>query len=135
MRLKERIGKLAEKGQTHALKKASRSKKRKKNSEAKEGEVTSGMKNGAPTTQVAATISKKANGIATPASTNGIKNAATASLTARVLAEEQEKAKRRKLDRNDNLKSLFSSKEKDGTKGRNTDFMTRGFSIPAGAKR
>ena len=61
-----------------------------------------------------------------------IKNAATASLTAKVLAEEQEKAKRRKLGSNDNLKSLFSTGK---TARKDGDFMTRGFSIPAMAKR
>ena len=74
-------------------------------------------------------IPNTANGTKVP---DTIKNAVTASLTARVLAEEQEKAKRRKLDPNENLKSLFSSgnkKHKDG------DFMTRGFSIPADARR
>ena len=63
---------------------------------------------------------------------NIIKDAATASLTAKVLAEEQEKAKRRKLDPNDNLKTLFSSGNKAH---KDADFMTRGFSIPAGARR
>ena len=66
-----------------------------------------------------------------PRPRSAIKNAATASLTAKVLAEEQERTKRRKMEPNENLKSLFSSgnaKHKDG------DFMTRGFSIPAGAK-
>ena len=68
----------------------------------------------------------------TPKSSSAIKNAATASLTAKVLAEEQERAKKRKKEPNENLKSLFSSssgKHKDG------DFMTRGFSIPTDAKR
>ena len=62
----------------------------------------------------------------------GIKNAATASLTAKVLIEEQEKKKRRKLGSNDNLKSLFSAGK---TAHKDGDFMTRGFSIPAMAKR
>ena len=63
---------------------------------------------------------------------NGIKNASTASLTAKVLAEEQAKAKRRKLGANDTIKSLFSSGDKAIKDG---DFMTRGYSIPAAAKR
>jgi len=62
----------------------------------------------------------------------GIKNAATASLTAKVLEEEKSKNKRRKLGANDNLKSLFSSE--NGVFKKNGDFMTRGYSIPAGAK-
>ena len=64
----------------------------------------------------------------------GIKDSATASLTAKVLAEEERKAKIRKLDPNNNLKSLFSSSVDQTQKVRNGDFMTRGFSIPAGAK-
>lgn len=63
----------------------------------------------------------------------GIKNAETASLTARVLAEEQERSKRRKLGTNENIKSLFSS-ENGGPK-KNGDFMNRGFSISTGARR
>ena len=64
-------------------------------------------------------------------SMGGIKNAATASLTAKVLLDEEERKKRQKLGMNDNLKSLFSA---DGT-AKDTNFMTRGYSIPAGAKR
>ena len=70
------------------------------------------------------------SGTTTPG--GGIKNAATASLTAKVLADEQEKAKRRKLGSNDNLKSLFSTGK---TARKDGDFMTRGFSIPTMAKR
>lgn len=35
---------------------------------------------------------------------------------------------------NENINSLFSKNSKDSKKG-GGDFMTRGFSIPAGAKR
>lgn len=70
----------------------------------------------------------KSNGAA-----NGIKNSATASLTARVLNEENEKNKKRKMmGRNENIDSLFTKDKKGGAKG---DFMTRGFSIPASARR
>lgn len=62
-----------------------------------------------------------------------IRNEGTASLTARVLAEEEDRSKRRKMGTNENLKSLFSSK--NGMAEKSVDFMTRGFSIPAGAKR
>ncbi len=62
-----------------------------------------------------------------------IQNVDTASLTAKVLAEEEEKNKRRKMAKNDNLKSLFSSK--NGMDEKHIDFMTRGYSIPACAKR
>lgn len=128
-----RARKLKERGLTHSLKKAPGSgKKRKKLGDVEIVGVSSDytstdVTDGAVKSRAG---SEKNSGTATP--TGGIKNAATASLTARVLANEQEKTKRRKLETNDNLKSLFSSgksKNKDG------DFMTRGFSIPAGAKR
>ena len=64
---------------------------------------------------------------------SGIKNQETASLTAKVLAEQEERNKRRKLGANDNVKSLFSSK--NGMDEKHLDFMTRGFTIPANAKR
>lgn len=64
---------------------------------------------------------------------SNIKNADTASLTAKVLAEQQERNKRRNLGANDNVKSLFSNK--NGMDEKHLDFMTRGFSIPANAKR
>jgi hypothetical protein len=119
---------LAERCLTHSLKKASgSSKKRKKNKVETEEAAASGaavsvkIKTGASDTRDG-TMSK-----------NGIKDAATASLTARVMAEQEEKAKRRKLESNDNLKTLFSSGDKGLRK--NTDFMTRGFSIPANGKQ
>ncbi|MCJ1306621.1 hypothetical protein MMC25_000264 [Agyrium rufum] len=67
----------------------------------------------------------------------GINNAATASLTTKVLAEEEARAKRRKMEPNANLSSLFTSSVsvKDNVSNtKNGDFMTRGFSIPTGAK-
>lgn len=64
---------------------------------------------------------------------SNIKNQDTAVLTAKVLAEQEERNKRRKLGANDNVKSLFSSK--NGMDEKHVDFMTRGFSIPADAKR
>jgi hypothetical protein len=71
----------------------------------------------------------------TPSAPNGIKNASTAMLTARVLEEENEKKKRRKLmGANDNISSLFKKDSKD-TQYKNTDFMTRGFSLPAASKK
>ncbi|KAJ6120352.1 hypothetical protein N7523_004632 [Penicillium sp. IBT 18751x] len=111
-RLMARGAKLAEQGLTHSLKKAPGSKKRKKH-------ATEGEEAKKPT-------STTANG-------NGIKNAATASLTARVLSEEKEKNKKRKMmGLSDNLDSLFTKDNKDGKNG---DFMTRGFSIPSSARR
>lgn len=65
--------------------------------------------------------------------TSGIKNSSTASLTARVLEEEKQR-KKIKLE-NDNVRSLFSSRDQGQPHGKSSDFMTRGYSIPTGAKR
>lgn len=69
------------------------------------------------------------SGTSTPVD-GGIKNAATASLTAKVLAEQEEKNKRRRLGLNNNLKSLFSNKSTEPSKNNSGDFMTRGYSVP-----
>lgn len=151
-RLEARASKLKESGLTHSLKKAPGSKKRKKNAEettSTNGKIsatngtTNGITNGASeaskngpskATGIEKTKTKLAetngthprNGTSTPLS-SGIKNAATASLTAKVLEEQEERNKRRKLGMNDNLKTLFSNNT-SAVKG--NDFMTRGFSIP-----
>ena len=131
-RLVSRAQKLKDQGLTHSLKKASGSgKKRKKNGDTPAedldhaDEILKGIKEAN-----SAKGSTPGSGTSTPS--GGIKHAATASLTAKVLAEQQEKNKRRKLAENKNLKSLFSS---DNGAKKDGDFMTRGFSIPAGAKR
>ena len=126
-RLAKRAETLKEQGLTHSLKKASGlGKKKRKKEAAAEAEAEA-----IPLSNGDKPLSKPSSGVATP--TNGIKNASTASLTARVLAEEQAKAKRRKLAGNDNLKSLFTS----GTKGpiKDSDFMTRGHSTAAETAR
>ncbi|OQE44718.1 hypothetical protein PENCOP_c002G04431 [Penicillium coprophilum] len=131
-RLIERGHKLAEQGLTHSLKKAPGSKKRKKNATADGVTDASGPLEPADLVlPKQSSDSKSRSNTSTPVPTttsgNGIKNAATSSLTARVLAEENEKNKRRKMmGRNENLDSLFSKKD-SGSKNR--DFMTRGFSI------
>lgn len=57
-------------------------------------------------------------------------------LTARVLEEENERKKKRKMGTNENLQSLFTKDSGKDAKTKGTgDFMTRGFSIPAGGKR
>ncbi|KAL1638025.1 Replication termination factor 2 [Diplodia intermedia] len=115
-RLQLRAKTLKEKGLTHSLKKVG-GKKRKNGGDDKDGKATKKEKK-----------EKKA-----AAAADGIKNSATASLTARVLAEQEERNKRRKIENNENLSSLF---RKDQNKpGKNSDFMTRGFNIPAQAKR
>lgn len=119
-RLKSREHKLREQGLTHSLKKSSMAgKKRKKNLASCEDKAS------------ISTQSQPSS--ATAVGSGGIKNADTASLTAKVLEEEQNHNKRRKMVKNDNLKGLFSSK--NGMDEKHLDFMTRGFSIPAGAKR
>lgn len=60
------------------------------------------------------------------ASSNGIKNSATANLTKKVL-EEEEARKKRKLE-NENISSLYAKKT-NGQKERDGSFMTRGFSV------
>lgn len=103
--LRNRIKALSEKGLGHTLRKLSDGKSKKRKKEFKEAEK----------------LSKKEE--------TGIKNAATASLTSKVLEDEKMKNKRRKTEMSDNLKSLFSTKEQDGASGRN-DFMSRGYTIP-----
>jgi hypothetical protein len=120
-RLLSRVQKLAEQGLSHSLKKASNSKKRKKHAN---GESTP-----TPVDTPPSRSQTPGTGTQLPVvSSAGIKNAATAMLTARVLEEENEKKKRRKrVGANENLQSLFtdgSNKEKNG------DFMTRGYTIP-----
>lgn len=115
-RLLLRIKDLKSRGLTHSLKSASKSsKKRKKNAEA-EGEKENGEQKDR----------KK------PPPTNpNIKNASTASLTAKVLEEQEERNKKRKMAKNDNLDSLFSNRDQTKPHGKSSDFMTRGFSIQA----
>lgn len=125
-RLKERAQILKGKGLTHSLKKATgEGKKRKKN-------IIKAKPLISDATQDDLIISADAGKIAAMLE-GSIKNEETALLTAKVLAEEQDRSKRRKVGTNDNLKSLFSSR--NGMAEKHTDFMTRGFSIPAGAKR
>lgn len=124
-RLNLRLKTLREKSLTHALKKAPGSKKRKKGTMEANGDSTSTEANGV------GKPSAKESREATPTTTtnNGIKNASTASLTRKVLEEQEERNKRRKVMENDNVKSLFSkSKNKPDLKA-SADYMTRGFSI------
>lgn len=148
-RLTLRVKTLREKGLTHSLKKAhkekSSSKKRKKGVE--EIKVEEHV---IPELVQAKENKVKIEAVGTPAPRNGtisalpkpkdpatlsssIRNSGTASLTAKVMAE-QEKNKKRRLE-NENLKSLFSNRDPSKPHGRSGDFMTRGFDIPASAKR
>lgn len=119
-RLEQRIATLKSQGLTHSLKRApGAGKKRKKAATVEEATVAE------ESLKPTQTKSEKPE--------SNIKNANTASLTAKVLAEQEERNKRRKLDANDNVKSLFSNK--NGMDEKHLDFMTRGFSISANAKR
>ncbi|RKF63104.1 Replication termination factor 2 [Erysiphe neolycopersici] len=110
-KLSIRMCKLKQAGLTHSLKKMSGSKKRKKKS------TTTAVKNSAV---------ENSN----PLIPHGIKNATTASITSKVLEEQEERNKRRKIIMNDNLKSLFTSTSYSAQTNNNDDFMTRGFSLP-----
>ncbi|GKZ20139.1 hypothetical protein AbraIFM66951_008401 [Aspergillus brasiliensis] len=131
----ERGHKLAEQGLTHSLKKAPGSKKRKKN--AANGDAADAGKDSKSAEQsTSANASRSNTSTPTPGGSSGIKNAATALLTARVLEEENEKKKRRKmLGTSDNISSLFTKETKDAHAKNTTDFMTRGFSLPAAARK
>jgi hypothetical protein len=141
-KLAARAAKLKESGLTHSLKKAPGSKKRKKNAESDATtEEKSATNNGEPAPEGLSEKTKarlaengigaaqSRSGTSTPVS-SGIKNAATASLTARVLDEQEERNKRRKLGLNDNLKSLFSNTGYSAQAQKGGDFMTRGYSLP-----
>jgi hypothetical protein len=106
-----RVKTLREKGLTHALKKAPGSKKRKK------GEDEDKAKK------------EKKKEQSVPVLDNGIKNASTASLTQKVMKEQEERNKRRKMAENRNVKSLFNKSDHKPDLKKSADFMTRGFSI------
>ena len=131
-----RIKTLKEKGLTHALKKAPGSKKRKKNADKEtNGDSTTADTNGATKSKSSSDEDKsktKSNGSKTNGekdANNGIKNSATASLTRKVMEEQEERNKRRKLGQNENVKSLFNTSSNTPSKGNSADYMTRGFSI------
>lgn len=136
-RLNLRVKTLREKGLTHALKKAPGSKKRKKNAEKEtNGNSTTTDSNGATKSKSSSDEDKsksKANGSRTNGekkeADNGIKNSATASLTRKVMEEQEERNKRRRLGQNENVKSLFNTSSNAPNKGNSADYMTRGFSI------
>ncbi|KIW66514.1 hypothetical protein PV04_05842 [Phialophora macrospora] len=135
----ERIETLRSLGLTHSLKKASGSKKRKANGDSKIGTAADGLdlqdtKANGENKAVAGNISRSAtpqSSTSTPKPSSGIKNAATASLTARVLEEEEARKRRRR--ENENISSLYKKKSDDKVMSKG-DFMTRGYSIPANAR-
>jgi hypothetical protein len=111
-RLSLRVKTLQEKGLSHSLKKASGSKKRKKRDE----QGVEAEEKGVAAAKAKATENVK----------DKINNSATASLTAKVM-QQQEQAKKRKME-NENVKSLFSSRDQTAAMGNSAGFMTRGFS-------
>ena len=115
----DRIEKLRELGLTHSLKKDKGAKKRKAKEVSSEKSVTA---NGKASDLVKNGVTKSL----------GINHAATANLTARVL-EEEAKKKRRLLNENESIQSLYTKANGD-KKQKDSDFMTRGYSIPANAK-
>jgi hypothetical protein len=117
-RLVLRMKTLKDKGLTHSLKKGKKRKAR---------EIEEAV-NGEDKVPKLVPVSKQnGSGTSTPAAGNGIKNSATASLAAKVL-EEQER-KKRKTDKNESLKGLFSSRDQTGNMKNSRDFMTRGFTM------
>ena len=119
---------LKEQGLRHSLQKLSgkkKDKKRKRDPEAESDEKAE---------KKTAKKAPKENGIPQDGH-SGIKNAATATLTAKVMEEQEARSKLEKQKNNENLSSLFSS-SKSGERGkdwRNKDFMTRGYA-PLGKK-
>ncbi|KAK3081234.1 hypothetical protein LTS18_008848 [Coniosporium uncinatum] len=137
-RLSLRAQTLKEKGLTHSLKKApGSSKKRKKNADVEEKQA-----NGVATVVKLKGTANNSDDSEAPklvptskVSDSGIKNASTASLTVKVLQEQEARNKKRKLAGNNNLNSLYSSRDPTKPMAKNSDYMSRGFYIPAHQKR
>ncbi|KAF2473340.1 DUF602-domain-containing protein [Lindgomyces ingoldianus] len=130
-RLSRRMHILKEKNLTHSLKKAKGDKKRKKHAEKETNGATTtdapkGKDNSSEEERKKDKLSKQR-----PVVNNSIKNASTASLTKKVLEEQEARNKRRKLEQNANVNSLFSSRSAKPSAGNSADYMTRGFSIPS----
>ncbi|KAH9826637.1 Rtf2 RING-finger [Teratosphaeria destructans] len=131
-RLSLRKKTLQEKGLAHSLKKAAGGKKRKKKDgtiDAAKAPRIAGMERDGSVIRA----STPKNGHAEDDGSDRINNSSTASLTAKVL-DEQDRAKKRKLD-SENVRSLFSTRDQSKLSGKSADFMTRGYSLPAAPKR
>ena len=116
-RLEQRLKDLKSEGLSHSLKKVTSGNKKRKKVDAALANATDDRTQGSDKTLSRSDV---------------IQNADTATLTTKILAEQDTQNKKRKLLSTDNVKSLFSNTK---TNGKNTDYMTRGYSIPAGAKR
>ncbi|OQO10709.1 hypothetical protein B0A48_04009 [Cryoendolithus antarcticus] len=134
-RLASRRQALKDRGLTHSLKKASggeKPKKRKKREASPEKGTQSAFSK--PDAPVESNKASSKTAQAKPVEHSRINNATTATLTAKVM-QEQEVAKKRRLD-NKNVASLFSNRDGESHHGKSADFMTRGYSVPAaGGKR
>ncbi|KAK3049341.1 Replication termination factor 2 [Extremus antarcticus] len=129
-RLALRAKTVKEKGLSHSLKKAAGSKKRKKKDvEAESANDATNDVNGDVSKAGTSRTSTPVNGANGKSSTSGINNSSTASLTAKVVQEQENK--KRKTE-SDIVRGLFSSKDQSKPSGKSADFMTRGFSIPNG---
>ncbi|EPS39736.1 hypothetical protein H072_6482 [Dactylellina haptotyla CBS 200.50] len=112
-KLKKRIEKLIAAGLSHSLKKGSSKKRKNKDKEGKNGDKEK---------------EKSSNG---DSKEKTAKSSTANDIASKVLGDEQERAKRRKMGMSDNVKSLFTSDSKNGDrKHRDTDFMTRGYTMP-----
>ncbi|KAF2735013.1 DUF602-domain-containing protein [Polyplosphaeria fusca] len=133
-RLTLRAKTLKEKGLTHSLKDAAGKKKKRKHADREANGETNGTTNGTASKAKDSTSEedkkeKERKPKQVPAASDGIKNASTAYLTKKVLAEQEEKNKRRKLQQNENVKSLFSKGNRVPDAKNSADYMTRGFSF------
>ncbi|KAK6346534.1 hypothetical protein TWF696_006658 [Orbilia brochopaga] len=118
-KLKRRRERLAAAGLSHSLKKASGKKRKNKDKErdSKESKDSDKEKEKEKPTNG---DSKQKNG-----------KSVAEDIAAKVLGDQQERTKRRKMDMSDNVKSLFRSSNKgDDSKPRDSDFMSRGYSMP-----
>jgi hypothetical protein len=126
-RLALRMNTLREKGLTHSLKKGKKRKARDVDEVAGEEKVP----------ELVTTVKEKAAKRKTDTSgpkTDGIKNSSAASITAKVLEEQERLKKKRKTEDNKTISSLFSSRDQSKPIGKSSDFMSRGFTIPAHQK-
>ena len=143
-RLTSRIKTLREKGLTHSLKKAPGTKKRKKNlnatgaiTEADNGTEANGGNKRADASSDRISLADRESIMSKPTSKTSasIRNADTASLTVKVLREQEERNKRRRMEKNTNIETLFLKKDPKQLYAESNDFMSRGFTIPTKSEK
>ncbi|KAK6343707.1 hypothetical protein TWF730_011297 [Orbilia blumenaviensis] len=119
--LKQRKEKLLAAGLTHSLKKISTKKRKGKG---KDGDDKDGEKK------------KDSEKIKKEESKEKMKPSTASDIASKVLGDVEQRAKRRKLGMSENVKSLFTNdKDESGKKAKDSDFMTRGFSMPAKGRK